>query len=576
MKQITIALVAGLLLAGTVSAYPGIWGTRGLWRVQDARSEGDWQLTGAFRYLYHSTAFANADEPLRRGYLPSMTVYTNDVIGAFGLSPSKYCELYFWFGGIREYSSRHPESSAVASAWLVGYENWWDWHSRIPGVKVSYPVNKLATVGLMAGYGFGYDPTYWRWGKFGIISPDSVNRNWLYAKVLGTFTLGDRFEKAPTVMVNVGQMGKNATTLGAAAEYTFGDFDVFAELDAEIWKYDHVYWAGDRIRLTPGVKYTRLRPVTFDLAAAIGLNRATPAFELGVGVSIAATVYRPPTVGTITGKVIDVRNNRPLAATVSFPDRPALQALTTDSKEGTFNVANVEPGQVTVEASAPGFPSRYLTVKVVAGRTAEAYFRLSPIATTGMISGTVVDAKTGKPLKATIEREGTKVKALGTGSDGSFGIPNLAPGDYSLAASSPGYLTATASVKVEAGQTARTQIKLVKKGMEITMKVFFDVDKWDLKPESHAALAEAAKILTENPEIRVEIQGHTDSTESEVYNERLSEKRAQAVVDYLVQNLKIDPARLTPKGYGETKPAAPNETEEGRAANRRVEFVILK
>ncbi len=570
MKLLTVLVC---LLAATATAAPGIWGTRGFWRVHDARCEGGYQASAALRYFYHTTAFANADEPLRRGYRPDMTVYTNDVVGAVTVSPSKYFELFCWYGGIREYSSRHPDSSVVEHAWLMGYENWWDWHNAVPGAKLSFAVNDAVTVGVLAGYGSGYDPKYWRWGKFGV---GTVNG--LVLGVLGNYVVKDVLPDPGTVTVNIVKLGRQTTSFAAAGVYAIDKLDVFAELVYELWSTDSAYyWAGDRIYLTPGVKFNHLSPVTFDLNASIGLNRATPAFELCAGVSVTGTVYKPviPTTGRIAGRVTDLRTGAPVAAVISFPRHPNLPVQRADGREGTFSLADVEPGEVLVEASARGYATKSLPIAVKAGKTTPAELRLEPVVAAGMISGTVVDASTGAPLKSTIERVGTNLKPFTTGSDGSFGFPGVMPGEYTLNASSPGYLPATTVVTVEPGQTTRTRIQLVKKGMEITMKVFFDVDKWELKPESHEALAQAARILTENPEIKVEIQGHTDSTETEAYNQRLSERRAQAVVDYLVGKLNVDPARLTAKGYGETRPAALNETEEGRALNRRVEFVIL-
>jgi outer membrane protein OmpA-like peptidoglycan-associated protein len=562
------------LLAAIAAASPSVWGTRGLWRVQDARAEGAWQGTAAIRYLYHSTAFANADEPLRRGYRRDMTVYTNDAIGAVGFSPSRYFELFFWHGGIREYSSRHPDSGTVANAWLMGYENWWDWHNAVPGIKLSLPLTDAATLGALVGYGSGYVPEYWRWGKFGLGAVDG-----LVLSALGTYRFPELLPNVLTATVNIGQLGKQTTSLAAAGEYPMGDFDLFAELVWELWKTDSAYyWAGDRVYLTPGIKLNHLRPVTFDLNASLGLNRATPAFELCAGVSLTGTVYKPvmPTTGRIAGRVSDQRTGAPVAAFINFPQRPGLPAQRTDAREGLFSLAGIEPGEVLVEASARGYATKSLSLPVKAGKTTPVDLRLEPVVQAGMISGTVVDAKTGSPLKSSVERVGTNHRPFQTGSDGSFGFSGVMPGEYMLSASSPGYLTATAVVSVEPGLTARTRIQLVRKGMAITMKVLFDVDKWSLRPESHEALAQAARIMTENPEIRVEIQGHTDSTESEDYNVTLSENRARAVADYLAQKLGIASGRLVVRGYGESRPTAPNETEEGRTLNRRVEFVVLE
>jgi OOP family OmpA-OmpF porin len=101
--------------------------------------------------------------------------------------------------------------------------------------------------------------------------------------------------------------------------------------------------------------------------------------------------------------------------------------------------------------------------------------------------------------------------------------------------------------------------------------LLFDFDKYNIKPEAIPALNETFKVFLMNPALRVLVNGHTDSIGSEAYNQRLSEKRAKAVLDYLVGR-GIDPSRLKAVGHGESRPIASNETEEGRARNRRVEF----
>ena len=84
-------------------------------------------------------------------------------------------------------------------------------------------------------------------------------------------------------------------------------------------------------------------------------------------------------------------------------------------------------------------------------------------------------------------------------------------------------------------------------------------------------LDEGVAVLENNPGLNIEIQGYTDSTGAENYNLMLSQKRADSVMDFLV-NRGIDPGRLSAKGYGSANPVASNDTAEGRAKNRRVEF----
>ena len=101
--------------------------------------------------------------------------------------------------------------------------------------------------------------------------------------------------------------------------------------------------------------------------------------------------------------------------------------------------------------------------------------------------------------------------------------------------------------------------------------VLFDIDSSHMKDEAYPLLHEVITILEKNPEIKVEIQGHTDNTGTAEYNLELSEKRAERIMDYLVRK-GIESKRLDAKGYGLTQPVASNYIEEGRAQNRRVEL----
>ncbi len=98
--------------------------------------------------------------------------------------------------------------------------------------------------------------------------------------------------------------------------------------------------------------------------------------------------------------------------------------------------------------------------------------------------------------------------------------------------------------------------------------------KYTLRNESTFELGKVHKLLTENPSIKVELSGHTDNVGSDDSNQKLSENRAKAVVDYLIQK-GIPAGRMIYKGYGEAQPIATNDTEEGRQENRRTEFKVL-
>ena len=115
-------------------------------------------------------------------------------------------------------------------------------------------------------------------------------------------------------------------------------------------------------------------------------------------------------------------------------------------------------------------------------------------------------------------------------------------------------------------------VRLASDGKIVTYAITFELGKADLKPESMVEINRIAKLMQENPGLEFEVQGHCDSTGSDKVNDPLSQKRAEAIVAALVEQ-GIAESRLTPVGKGSHEPIASNSTDEGRAKNRRVEFV---
>lgn len=109
--------------------------------------------------------------------------------------------------------------------------------------------------------------------------------------------------------------------------------------------------------------------------------------------------------------------------------------------------------------------------------------------------------------------------------------------------------------------------------LNMPSNITFDVDKSDLKPAFHNTLDSVVLVLNEYKSTLITVKGHTDSTGSDDYNQKLSERRALSVAQYL-QSKNVAQQRLAAVGYGETRPIAPNNTPEGRAQNRRVELEL--
>lgn len=201
------------------------------------------------------------------------------------------------------------------------------------------------------------------------------------------------------------------------------------------------------------------------------------------------------------------------------------------------------------------------------------------------LKGTITDIKTKQLVKATV-----LLIDLETGKSAGSVQNNSVTGEYliclppnknyALNVSAPGYLFYSENFEfklksVTEPMLKNIELKPITGGESIVLNnIFFEVNKADLKTESKAELDKLYAFLKNNKEVRLEIGGHTDNTGLKDANQKLSENRAKEVVNYLVQK-GIDSARLVAKGYGDTKPVAPNTTAENKALNRRTEMKVL-
>ncbi|MFA6570128.1 MAG: OmpA family protein [Bacteroidota bacterium] len=205
------------------------------------------------------------------------------------------------------------------------------------------------------------------------------------------------------------------------------------------------------------------------------------------------------------------------------------------------------------------------------------------------ISGKVVDEK-GKPMKAEIKWENLETKEeVGVlesdPQNGKFFIVLPAGKNYGYFASKEGYISVNQNVNLKnlnENKKISINIKLISEESLITgtdtlvlNNIFFDHDSYELKSESYSELDRLMDFIKNRTKKIIQISGHTDSDGERYYNQKLSLNRAQAVVDYLVSK-GIKKTNIRAKGFGPDKPVATNESEDGKAKNRRVEFNIVK
>lgn len=204
-----------------------------------------------------------------------------------------------------------------------------------------------------------------------------------------------------------------------------------------------------------------------------------------------------------------------------------------------------------------------------------------------IVKGKVLDQKTNEPIDAEIFfrpiniKEGEAKTIRSDKKTGAFTAIFQKGYNYEVVSEKKGYFPISEYLKLDsledfASVEKNLYLKKIEKGEVIRLNnIFFDFGKSTLKEESYYELDRLFELMSKNGKMKIEIGGHTDNVGSAEYNKKLSNSRAEAVVNYLVSK-GIEKSRLTFNGYGPDQPVATNETDEGRALNRRVEFRIVE
>ena len=200
------------------------------------------------------------------------------------------------------------------------------------------------------------------------------------------------------------------------------------------------------------------------------------------------------------------------------------------------------------------------------------------------VKGKVFDKKTMAGLPSAVELSDVKgqklISKIQTDEDGNYLITLPVGKDYAFNVNRKGYLFYSDNFslldnKIDSVFTVNIPLQPIEKGATIVLKnIFFETGKFDLKPESIMELNKLVMLLTDNPNLKIQIDGHTDNVGQANDNLLLSNNRAKAVVGYLLSKA-INPQRLSYKGFGAARPVADNATEQGKAMNRRTELSVI-
>ncbi|MEO7307090.1 MAG: OmpA family protein [Ferruginibacter sp.] len=199
------------------------------------------------------------------------------------------------------------------------------------------------------------------------------------------------------------------------------------------------------------------------------------------------------------------------------------------------------------------------------------------------VKGKVFDKKTLSGLPSAVELtdiiSGNLISRIQTDEDGNYLVTLPVGKDYAFNVNRRGYLFYSDNFSllknnIDSVFTVNIPLQPIEKGAAIVLKnIFFETGKFELKNESRSELDKLVTLLTDNPNLKIQIDGHTDNVGQEKDNQLLSTNRAKSVVGYLLSKA-INPQRLTYKGFGSGKAVADNSTEQGKALNRRTELFI--
>jgi OmpA-OmpF porin, OOP family len=323
---------------------------------------------------------------------------------------------------------------------------------------------------------------------------------------------------------------------------------------------------------------------TMDKAGNVITSRANKAIE---GAQLDLYVLVPKTMKiNLNGIVFNAKTKDPLLANVEIKPKDHEVIKLKSGTDGLFTSKFTEVSTYTVSATAPEYLPTELTFQlplIYSDTTVSIEVPMTPEAKKMILIVNVLDKHTEKTVSAKVglnHRVDKKIALKDQAPNGVLEkeIPKF--GLYLVTASAEGYLNGSDSVQISEGDRSPISMDIylepIEVGVTVRLKnIYFDFDKTHLKNESFPELNKVVDFLKTNPTVEIEISGHTDNKGSDEYNANLSQGRSEEVVKYIIGQ-GIDSYRLTAHGYGESKPIDSNDTDEGRANNRRVEFTIVK
>ena len=291
---------------------------------------------------------------------------------------------------------------------------------------------------------------------------------------------------------------------------------------------------------------------------------------------------------TLSGYITDVRTGRPVQAEIIIKlqgNDQTLYRTVSDAVTGfyTITVADKENFDLSLRATEYFDHNENLLLREVEGDAGSRNITMQRSVITYTVSGIVTSEEDATPLNANIKMnkpddEHFATQEINTGETGKYEITITDAGPFLMEITAEGHFFANSVLQFHMDSTLVIRNFALKK-MDVGVKmvvenILFNTGLATLRPESFSELNKVVNLLRENPTVRIEVSGHTDNVGSAATNRTLSRNRAMTVRNYLISQ-GIAGERVEYNGYGFDRPIAPNDTEDGRAENRRVEIEIL-
>jgi len=361
-----------------------------------------------------------------------------------------------------------------------------------------------------------------------------------------------------------------------------GTVTLTAPLDAG--SYD-LRWSGDGVEFTSVT--IEVLPVDYKVSMKLKKNVFNPGDDIDLEFSIAVPLPPQAWIGIIPSEVPhgsesvndqhDVSYNylgKTPASTIRFqaPDKPGSYDFRLNNSGGKeIASVNFRVGDVKLEGTLK-LPKEVFAPGEAIDVDFTAPAELPRNAWVGMIPSNVPHGKEETNDQHDIGWNYLEKKSAGTLHF--VAPPESGSYDFRMNSSDSGGVEITSvTFRVSGSLTSEAMGKAIAETGKVTLYgIQFDFNQATIKSESEPVLKEVGSLLQKQSDLKLRIQGHTDNVGKPAYNLDLSKKRAESVKTYLVQNFKVDAARLTTEGFGDTNPIAKNDTEQGRAQNRRVEL----